>query len=344
MRVAVLGAGSVGMMVGALLTKGGVSAQLVDSYPANVAALNQNGARITGYLDELVPVKATTYDSIEGVFDLVLLLTKHTGMKAAIDAIRGHLTSDFAVVAMSNGIPEDAVAEMVGAEHVLSAAINFAATMKGPGVTEATSNFRALPAVFNLGEYSGKATGRTQQVQRILSCVGPTKISDNMRGMKWTKLMGNATFSGLSVVLGCTFGEASADDCSYTCARYISLEVARVMEAQGLTPVEWWGGIIPTVKNLAFSNKRELFGNIPELRENRKGNHGVASMLQDIRNGRLPTEIDEINGKVVSTATKCGIPAPFNTTIVDIVHKIERGELQPSWDNLKLFQFPPLPD
>ena len=66
MKVAVLGAGSVGLIIGALLTKGGVCTQIVDSYPANVEALNRNGARITGYLNELVPVKAKTYDKIEG--------------------------------------------------------------------------------------------------------------------------------------------------------------------------------------------------------------------------------------------------------------------------------------
>jgi hypothetical protein len=116
------------------------------------------------------------------------------------------------------------------------------------------------------------------------------------------------------------------------------------MEAEGLTPVTWLAGIVPTVKNLAFSNRRELFGSIPELRENRKTNHGIASMLQDIRSGKLPTEINEINGKVVSTAAKYGIPVPFNAKVVEIVRRIEKGELSPSWDNLKLFEFPQLPD
>jgi 2-dehydropantoate 2-reductase len=231
----------------------------------------------------------------------------------------------------------------VGAEHVLSAAINFAGTFKGPGVTEATSNFRAAPAVFHLGEYSGPTTERTKEVCQVLSCVGPVKLSDNMRGMKWTKLMTNASFSGMSAVTGCTFAEASADDRSYTCVRYLALEVAKVIEAQGLTPVAWLGGIIPTVKNLAFSSRRELFATIPELREERKTNHGLASMLQDIRSGRLPTEINELNGKVVTTAAKYGIPVPFNAKVVDIVHKIEKRELQPSWNNLRLFEFPPLP-
>jgi 2-dehydropantoate 2-reductase len=61
-----------------------------------------------------------------------------------------------------------------------------------------------------------------------------------------------------------------------------------------------------------------------------------ASMLQDIEKGKL-TEVDAINGAVSAYGRKVGFPTPVNDKVVEIIHKIERGELTPSFDNLKLF-------
>ena len=61
-----------------------------------------------------------------------------------------------------------------------------------------------------------------------------------------------------------------------------------------------------------------------------------ASMLQDIENGKK-TEVDSINGSVCAYGRKVGCPTPMNDKVVEIVHKIEDGELTPSFDNLKLF-------
>ena len=60
-------------------------------------------------------------------------------------------------------------------------------------------------------------------------------------------------------------------------------------------------------------------------------------MLQDLEKGKL-TEVDAINGAVVDFGRKVGCPTPMNEKVVEIIHQIERGELQPSRDNLKWFQ------
>ena len=61
-----------------------------------------------------------------------------------------------------------------------------------------------------------------------------------------------------------------------------------------------------------------------------------ASMLQDIEKGK-PTEVDAINGVVSAFGRKVGCPTPMNDKVVEIIHRIEKGELKPSFDNLKLF-------
>jgi 2-dehydropantoate 2-reductase len=61
-----------------------------------------------------------------------------------------------------------------------------------------------------------------------------------------------------------------------------------------------------------------------------------ASMLQDLEKGKL-TEVDAINGAVSDYGRKVGVPTPMNDKVVEIIHGIERGELKPGFDNLKLF-------
>ena len=61
-----------------------------------------------------------------------------------------------------------------------------------------------------------------------------------------------------------------------------------------------------------------------------------ASMLQDLENGKK-TEVDAINGVVSSYGRKVGVPTPMNDKVVEIIHRIEEGELTASFDNLKLF-------
>lgn len=345
MKVAVLGAGSIGLVPGVLLTHAGVDVTLIDGWAENVKALREKGGQIIGDLEITVPVKAVGYGEVSGTFDLVLLVTKQNGIREAIECIRPHLSPDFAIVSMCNGVPEDLVCKLLGKEHVIGCSVYFPASMRGPGLTELTSNFRALNHVYAIGECTGAPTERTYAVAKILENVGPVEITDNIWGMKWTKVMHNCAWSGMSVVLGAAFGEVSENDTSYAATRYLVLEAAQVMEKMGIKPVEWLiGGIIPTVDALSFSSKGELYSSIPQLREQRKGNRGHASMLLDIWSGRSHTEVEDINGKVVAAGRQYGVSTPFNEKVVEIVHKIERGELTPSWDNLKLFDFPALPD
>ena len=63
---------------------------------------------------------------------------------------------------------------------------------------------------------------------------------------------------------------------------------------------------------------------------------GKASMLQDLEKG-IVTEVAMINGYVSKIGAKHGIPTPFNDKVVNIIQKIEQGELTYSPDNLKYF-------
>ena len=114
MTMAVMGAGSLGIIVGALLARSGQDVVLIDADEKNVDALNTKGARIAGSLDITVPVRAVVPARMQGIYDIVILLTKQTYNEAALTALLPHLGPDSTVCTLQNGIPEESVAARVG--------------------------------------------------------------------------------------------------------------------------------------------------------------------------------------------------------------------------------------
>ena len=87
MRTAILGAGALGIIIGARMTKNGKQVDLIDSFKENVDALNANGATVTGFLEMHQKVTALTPDQMTGTYDLVLLLTKQTVNETALKVV-----------------------------------------------------------------------------------------------------------------------------------------------------------------------------------------------------------------------------------------------------------------
>ncbi|MBV1759099.1 MAG: 2-dehydropantoate 2-reductase [Dethiosulfatibacter sp.] len=334
MRIAILGSGSIGTILGALLSKNQQDVVLIDSYKEHVDALNAKGAKIIGGINDVIPVNASLAKDLDGTFDLIFFTTKHMHMNDALESILANIKDTTIVVTLQNGIPEDFVCEKIGAEHVIGGSVGWGATFIEPGVSELTSDVSGMSVI--IGELNGSITERVKIVASILELAGKVTISDNLIGTKWSKVIMNATSSGMSTVLGATFGEVADDMRSYTCEANIALEGAKVMSAAGITPVAIHG-FLPNVETISFSTKSELEA-LHAYFSNRIALHRklIASMLQDISKGRK-TEINEINGKIVEYGLKFGIPTPFNEKVVQIVTKIQDGELKPDWSNINFF-------
>ena len=87
MRAAVYGAGALGTVLGAALTRSGADVELVSRDQEHVDALNRSGARITGLREWTVPVKACTPQQMSGRYDVILLLTKQMAQKEGINEL-----------------------------------------------------------------------------------------------------------------------------------------------------------------------------------------------------------------------------------------------------------------
>ena len=340
MRIVVLGAGSLGMISGAMMTKAGYDCVLADNNSEHVDALNKHGAKITGLYEDTIPVRAFLPMDLTGTFDVVMLQTKQMHMLEALAGIEKNMRGDTVIVTLQNGVPEDKVAAVYGKERVIGGTVFHGAKYISPGVSELTTDYDCMHTY--IGELDGKLTPRVKEIEKILSSAGGASVTSDILAVKWTKLIMNTALSGVSAALGCTFGEASENHDSMMCMGYICSEGAKVMAKKGLKPVEM-EGFLPTVENYSFSNKEEFKQVDKQLRELISYSYGeVASMLQDIWAGRTSCEINDINGKIVKEGKEFGIKTPFNEKIVEIVNKILAGELKAEFGNIRYFEFPEL--
>ncbi len=321
MRTAILGAGSLGIVIGALLTKKGCQVDLIDSFKENVDVLNRHGATVTGFMEFTVPVKAYTPDQLSGHYDLVILLTKQTTNKVALAQILPFLHEKSTICTLQNGIPEEAVAAIAGQPRTVGGTVGFGATWLRPGVSELTSTAATVENfAFEIGEMDGQQTDRIVKVQEILSLVGNTTILPALMDVRWSKLLMNATFSGMSATLSCTFGDVLDDDKAMQCLAHVADETVKACRASGHRMVEMNGlhmERLELANHADIANKMPLYHQVWDRHRNSK-----ASMLQDLEKGR-PCEIDYINGVVARTGKKFGIETPFNDKIIELVKEAE---------------------
>lgn len=320
MRTAILGAGALGIIIGARMTQNGQQVDLIDSFKENVDALNANGATVTGFLELHQAVTALTPEQMTGTYDLVLLLTKQTANETALPKLLPHLHKDSVVCTLQNGVPEESVASYVGKERTIGGAVGFGATWLRPGVSELTSSMEAVEKfAFEIGEIDGIVRPRLEKVKQVLSTAGGTTILTNLMGIRYTKLLMNSTFSGMSAALNGLFSDVLANPKAMICVAHIANEVIKVCHGLGYRMVEMQGS---NFEFLELNSKTEIPSKMDFYKKVWGRHNNKASMLQDLEKGKK-TEIDYINGVVCRGGRKCGIPTPFNDMVVELVKEAE---------------------
>ena len=322
MRTAVIGIGSLGTIIGALITKNGGQIDLVDSYQPTIDALREKGATVTGTMEFNVPVKAYNIEELEGIYDLFLLTTKQTALQTVMPQLMKHMNENSLVLTLQNGIPEETVASYVGRERTAGGAVGWGATWLEPGVSRLTSTMKVMENfAFEIGEIDGSDTPRIREAQKILNLVGHTEVLDNLMGIRWAKVLMNATFSGMSAAMADTFGAVLNDETTLRCIAHIADETIRVANACGVRLAVMQGTDFETLKldsPADIPSKFPIYHKVWDQHAALK-----ASMLQDLEKGR-PTEIDFINGIVCRKGDEHGIDTPYNDKVVELVKREEK--------------------
>lgn len=333
-RYCIYGAGSLGTVLGAYITKNGGKIDLINRNKAHVSALQEKGARIIGTVDMTVPVTAYTPDEMTGKYDVILLMTKQLHNKEVVTMLKDFLTETGVIVTLQNGIPEPGIAEIVGADHTMGCTVEWGATLSAPGECTLTSDPDSLS--FHMGKMEGITDEQFKMVTDLLELMCPVHAEDNLIGARWSKLLINATFSGLGTVVGGVFGDVSETKENREIAVMCMKECIDVGHAAGATFAPVQGKDITKLFYYKGALKKAfaLFLMPIAMKKHRAIE---PSMLQDLKHGK-PCEIDAINGVVCEWGRKCNVPTPVNDRIVEVVKKIQNGELKAEAANIKLFE------
>ncbi len=333
MKCAIYGAGSLGTVLGAYMTKNGVPVELVNRNKAHVAALNEKGAHITGTVEMTVPVKAITPDEMSGEYNVIFLMTKQLLNKEVVTFLKPFLTEDGVIVTLQNGIPEPGIAEIVGAGHTMGCTVEWGAALTAPGVCTLTSEPDSLS--FHMGKMDGITDAQFNLVKELLEKMCPVHTEENLLGARWSKLLINATFSGLGTVVGGRFGDVSENKDAQKVAVRCMKECIDVGHAAGAEFAPVQGKDITKLFYYTNPIKRAIAQLLVPIAM-KKHRDIEPSMLQDLKNGK-PCEVDAINGVVCEWGRKCGIPTPINDRIVEVIKKEQAGELKFEAANIRLF-------
>lgn len=333
MKCAIYGAGSLGTVLGAYMTKNGAEVELINRNKEHVAALREKGATIKGTVEMNVPVNAITPDEMSGKYDVFFLMTKQLFNKEVVTMLKDYLTEDGVIVTLQNGIPEPGIAEIVGKNHTMGCTVEWGATLSAPGECILTSDPDSLS--FHMGKMEGITDAQFNLVKGLLEKMCPVHFEENLLGARWSKLLINATFSGLGTVVGGVFGDVSEGKDVKPIAVRCMKECIDVGHAAGeeFAPVQ--GKDI--TKLFYYKNELKRAFAILLLPIAMKKHRAIEpSMLQDLKKGK-PCEIDAINGVVCEWGRKCGIPTPVNDRIVEVIKKEQSGELKLEHSNIRLF-------
>jgi 2-dehydropantoate 2-reductase len=190
---------------------------------------------------------------------------------------------------------------------------------------------------YDIGELDGSITPRLERVKEVLDNAGEAIMTDNLVGVRWTKLLVNVAMSGMSTVLDVPYGGVLDNDKAVTAAICIMLETISTARALGIQ-MEPMQGADPAI----------LFEIVRESLENAKGavrfiwdphRNIVGSMLQDLHKG-LPCEVEALNGYLEWKAGEVGVPTPVNDQVTDVIRKIQSGQLKPEFANLESITLP----
>jgi 2-dehydropantoate 2-reductase len=318
--VLVVGGGAIGGITAAKLVGDVRRVVVLDTNEDHVARLREPGLTYEEKgAEHTVALEAVgSADELDGDFDFALIAVKSPFHRAALEPLAATGKID-AFVSLGNGLIQDRMAELVGADRLLSCIVEWGGTNLGPGHV-----VRDTIAPMVVGELDGAERERTRLLARCLEAVGDARVTRNLRGQIWSKLLVNSTFTGLSAVSGLRYGAVAEHPDGRSAAYAIWAEGVTVGEAEGLT-LEPVYDVDPRAlvdrDDAALAKMMAVAGNTKP------------SMLQDLEQGRA-TEVDVVNGGVAQRGRAHSIATPFNDRVVELVHAMERGERSPAPEEL----------
>jgi 2-dehydropantoate 2-reductase len=299
-KTAVIGAGAVGGYFGGMLARAGLPVVLIGR-PAFVEAVKKNGLLLdTLSFKETVRVEASTdLAEVRGA-EIVLVCVKTVDTVSTARALKPLLSPGAIVVSMQNGV--DNAEQMCTAAGVdaLSAVVYVAASVPEPG---------RIKHVGRGDLVVGPRNARTERVAKLFDTAGvPCRITENIEGELWTKLVWNCALNAISALGRSKYGQISANEDARKVVQETVYEVFAVAQAVRIQ--------LP-----GLENAEAAFAGAMKIASQMSG--ALSSTGQDLLRGKR-TEIDSLNGYVARRGAQLGVPTPVNHALYTLVKLAEQ--------------------
>ena len=301
MKIVIIGAGAMGCLYGAYLSRKH-EVIMLDSFDKQVEAINQNGITVLeedGTENKFTNVKACISGEYKEAADLVVVFVKSTFTEDALRDNKKLFGDKTLVMTLQNGAGNDRkIAKYVNKKNIIIGtskhnSVNLGGGKvrhSGSGETTIGSNLENntnLDKIQAILEESGFKVEKTNDIQRVI----------------WSKLFVNLSINTFTAITRAPIGSMIENKYAWDFAEKMICEAVDVAEADG-----------------THFSYREVLNMVHQVCED--AGKGYSSMSQDVMNCRL-TEIDAINGAIVEQAKLYNVKVHYNSLIVDLIHAIE---------------------
>ncbi|PYT99473.1 MAG: 2-dehydropantoate 2-reductase [Acidobacteria bacterium] len=298
-RIAVVGAGAVGGYFGGLLARAGAPVTMIGR-PAFVDAVKKNGLFLdTLQFQEKVRVEASPEISAVRDAELVLFCVKTTDNATTARAIAPWLSKGALVLSMQNGV--DNVEQIRAAAKIdaLPSVVYVAASVPQPGRVKHVARGDLVV---------GPKNEKTECIAALFTRGNVAcRISDNIEGELWTKLVWNCALNAVSALGHAKYGQIAGSPDAWKVVETAVYEVLAVAKAGRIHP--------PGLEDpqAALAGALKIATQMAEA---------LSSTAQDRNRGKR-TEMDSLNGYVSRRGAELGVPTPVNHALYALVKLAE---------------------
>lgn len=298
-RIAVVGAGAVGGYFGGLLSRAGAPVMMIGRSQF-VEAVKKKGLFLdTLQFQESVSVDASADISAVRGSEVVLFCVKTTDNLATARTIAPLLSTSALVLSMQNGVDNVEQIRAAAGIDALPSVVYVAASVPEPGRVKHVGRGDLVV---------GPKNEKTERIAALFSRANiPCRISDNIEGELWTKLVWNCALNAVSALGHAKYGQIAGSGDAWRVVETAVYEVLAVAKAANIHPP----GLEDTKATLAGALKIAT-----QMAE------ALSSTAQDMNRGKR-TEIDSLNGYVSRRGTELGVPTPVNHVLYALVKLAE---------------------
>jgi 2-dehydropantoate 2-reductase len=322
------------------MVQGGEDVTFIDPWPEHVERMRHHGLRVTHAMDVAefsVPVRALHVTDAQQLakerpVDIAFVCMKSYDTAWATMLVSQYLAPGGYVVSLQNCMNEATIADVVGWGKTMGCiASSITVNLPEPGhIHRGAGKGGAAHTVFRTGEVHGRITERAQEVCRLVGHADSAKVTSNLWGERWSKLVANVMQNGLSASTGLPGTKIVETEPLRRFSTRLGAEAIRVGQALGYSLEEILHLPPETIARAGEGDPAAIEAADAQRLKDRARIAGEQrpSMGQDMLKGRR-TEIEHLNGFVVREGEKVGRSCPANAALTDIVKRVELGELAP---------------